>query len=415
MQIKNKIISLINKTNKYTGLDMSYIITNTFWVNLNIIITTILSLIVSILFANFINKETFGTYQFFISISSLIGALTLTGMNPSVTQAVSRGIEGVLKQSIKTQLKWVFVPFLIGIMISIYYLLQNNTSVFLTITLISLILPISNSLNTWSAYLTGKKNFRSAFYYNQIINVLNYGGIIFSIFFFPNATFLIFAGLTMNLLGNLFSLYYINKKDKPNNKNEDEAINYGEKLSFSNILPILALHIDNIVIFHLLGPKDLAIYAFASNIPEKFMSIIRSISIVYFPKLSEKTDIEVSKLLPKKIKQFAILAIFFGLVYILLTPFIYKIVFPQYIESINYSRVYIIAVILSTISTLSITSLFATRSSNIFKFNVINPIFNISIMVIGGYTYGILGVIFGRIIGNIFSLIISFNFSQIKN
>ena len=91
---------------RYTKTDMVYLAKNSFWMNSNTVITSGFSFILSIAFAHLVSKETYGVYQFLISISSIIGGLTLIGMNSAVTQAVARGFEGVLRESVKVQLKF---------------------------------------------------------------------------------------------------------------------------------------------------------------------------------------------------------------------------------------------------------------------------------------------------------------------
>lgn len=396
---------MLRWSEKYTKTDMVYLTQTSFWINANTIIVTGLSFGLSLLLSRFVSKEVYGTYQFLISVSSILGALTLTGMNAAVGQAVSRGCEGVFNQSVKTQLKFGAIPLVIGLIISVYYLTQNNLVLSIIILLLGIIVPLSNALNTWGAYLTGKKSFKAIFFYSQISNFLYYGTIIIPIFFFPQVTPLILFYIGFGLVANLIVYFDVNRKYPPNNLADEGAISYGKKLSFSNILPMAVYHIDNIIVFHLLGAKDLAIYSFASNIPDRFMSLLRPIPTIAFPKFSEKSSDEVAKILPQKIIKFFVVSVIGGIIYFLLAPFIYNVIFPEYKESLFYSQVYIAVSVLSIVVSLSTTALFATRSSKIFVSNVINPIFGIITMILGGYMFGIWGVIFARILSNVFNLI----------
>ena len=121
-------------------------------------------------------------YQFLISISSILGAMTLTGMNAAVIQAVARGFEGVFKKSVETQIKFGIIPFVAGVIASLYYLLNGNHVLSVSILIMAIFLPFANALNTWGSFLSGKKDFKNSFVYSQIINIIYYAGMISCIF-----------------------------------------------------------------------------------------------------------------------------------------------------------------------------------------------------------------------------------------
>lgn len=407
-KLKNNIISILRWSEKYTQTDMVYLAKNSFWVNLNTVLVTAFSFALSIAFARLVSKDTYGTYQFIISVASVLGAFTLTGMNAAVAQAIARGLEGVLQKSVRVQIKYGLIPFLLGIAVSTYYLLNGNQVLSFSILAIAAVLPVTNALNTWTALVGSRKDFKQLFVYNQIINVLYYAGMFAIIIFFPQTIALVLANYMIGLGTNLWVYRASLKKYKPNSEHEEEALNYGKKLSFSNVFPSIILNLDNILVFHLLGAANLAIYAFASNIPERFVSLIRPVSTISFPKFSTKNADEMRTILPQKIVRFALLAAIFGLVYIFIAPYVYQIFFPQYMQSVFYSQVYVLASIISSIGGFVLVSLFAIRSRKIFSFNIINPLFNIAVILIGAYTFGIWGVIFARIAANAFSLALGY-------
>lgn len=405
--IKNNTVKFLKWSEKYTKTDMLYLVKGSFWVNANTIIVSVFSFIMSILFARYLEKEVYGTYQFLISLSSILGALTLTGMNGAVTQAVARGFENVFPRSVKVQLKFAFIPFIAGILGSIYYFYNQNITISLSLIIMAILVPLGNAFNTWGAFLNGKKEFKDSFSYGQIVNFAYYFGMILAIFIFPNSVFLIFLNFVINTLTSILVYKLVINKYKPNSSYEEEAISFGKKFSVSSILPMLALNIDNVAVFHFLGAKELAIYAFASNLPERLGSLLRPISILAFPKFSSQTKEDINKSINHKIKQILALATIGGIFYFLLSPLIFRLFFPQYLESIIYSQIYAIVVIIGTAGNLVFTALTSTRSKNIFKFNFVNPIFNIVVIYTMIYFFGIWGAITGKILSNIFFLGIS--------
>ncbi len=406
-RLKNRSIKALRSLEKYTKTDMVYLAKGSFWLNGNTVIVSLFSFILSISFARYVSKDTYGMYQFLISIASILGGLTLTGMNTAVTQAVARGFDGVFKKSVKTQLKFGLITFIAGIATSGYYYINDNITLSVSIAIISVTLPLINSLNTWSAFLSGKKEFKSFFIFWQVVNFIYYGGLIGTIFVYPNVTALILVGFTLNALANFLTYLLIIKKYKPADTNEDEAISYGKKLSLSSILPTIGLHIDNIIIFHFLGPVQLAIYAFASNIPERLSSLLKPISSIAFPKLAIKSQEEVSSILPKKTFQLFIFSLVSGVLYLIVAPLIFRIFFPEYISSIFYSQIYALSIILSLTGSLPTTSLYATRSKNIHVLNIIHPIFSILSVFLGTLYFGIMGALISKIASALFLLVSS--------
>ncbi len=405
--IRQWTIRLLRLSERYTKTDMVYVAKNAFWLNLNTGITSILAFALSVAFARFLPKEVYGSYQFLVSFSAAIGALTLTGMNVAVTQAVARGFDRVFLDSIRVQLRYGLFASALGLLLAVYYITQSNILFGVSLFCISILLPIGNTYNTWSAFLSGRKDFKRQFLYGLIVNLLYYPAVFATAYFFPHTLVLILVSFCVNIAANLYVFTKV-KKLIISREGEREAIDYGVKLSFSNILPIVALHIDNIAVFHFLGAAPLALYAFASNIPERFGSLCKPIATIAFPKMANQDEETLRKHLPGKIMYFLFFMIIVGLVYTFFSTFIFKTFFPTYIEVVHYSRLYMISIIISTISSLSINALFALRSKHIYLMNNIYALFSISAIVCGVYYGGLVGVIYAKILSSLALFLISF-------
>ncbi len=405
---KSKLISLLRKSEKYTKTDMVYLLKGGFWLNLNNVISSGLSFVLSILFAKYVSKEAYGSYQFLISFASILGTLTLTGMNAAVTGAVARGFEGIYRESVRIQVKYSLLPIFAGVVAALYYFYRGNSELSVPLIAVAIFMPLANAFNTWSAYTNAKKDFYYYFYQSQKINLIYYIAMIGCIYLVPTSTALVFVNFLALSVGNWLVYRASLNKFRPNENRDPEAIRYGKNLSVSSVLPLIALHIDNILVFHLLGPTQLAIYAFASNIPEKFMSLVRPISTLAFPKIAVKETTEARNILGPKVLRFLILSIFMSAIFIIAAPYLYKIFFPKYIESVIYSQAYILAAAIAATTSFCVSYMFATRSSKIFYYNAINPVVNIGFIVLGAYLFGIWGVIGARVVGSTFSLLFSF-------
>ncbi|MCD5401516.1 oligosaccharide flippase family protein, partial [candidate division NPL-UPA2 bacterium] len=76
----NKINQFIDKLGSYFQLDLRYYIKNSFYLISAHAVSVVIGLMLSISFARFLPKETFGQYGFIMAIIGIVGIFTLPGM-----------------------------------------------------------------------------------------------------------------------------------------------------------------------------------------------------------------------------------------------------------------------------------------------------------------------------------------------
>jgi O-antigen/teichoic acid export membrane protein len=411
MTIKSKIYNLLRWSQKYTKTDMVYLAKGGSWLTLGQIVSSVLSFLLAIAFANLLPKETYGTYKYLLSIAGILTALTLTGMNTAVAQAVARGFEGMLKKSFWIQMKWNLILPLATVIGSIYYFIQGNKVLGLALVIIGIFSPILNSANTYTAFLSGKKDFKNLSKYSAISTVIWAATILFTLLLTENPLWLIFAYLISTTGTNLFFYVYSIKKNKPNEEIDLKSISYGKHLSLINVIGTIANFLDNILIFHYLGPAPLAIYNFASAPADQVKGLLKSTPTLAMPKIAshslKETDVIIRKRLPQLILAGALIAA----VYIILIPYVFKIFFPKYLSSIFFARLYGINIIFMPISALlgAVGGAMLTRGPKkwLYPGNVIPQIILIISLLALTPILGITGVIISKIIFSLTAVIIS--------
>jgi len=143
-------------------MDMVYLAKGGFWVTFGQSVTSILSLILIIAFANLLPKETYGTYRYILALAGMLNILTLTGMNSAVGRAVASGDEGALKASVKYQLKWNLIILAAFWVLSGYYVINGDAIFATSFFVLGIFVPSTLAFNTYGAYLDGKKEFKIA-------------------------------------------------------------------------------------------------------------------------------------------------------------------------------------------------------------------------------------------------------------
>src|SRR3990167_5586122 len=167
--LRNKAYGILRWSEKHTQADMVYLAKGNFWQILGQMFTSIIGLALTVIFANYLPKETYGTYRYILSIAGILSVFTLNGMNQAVSQAVAVGKEGALRASVKYQLKWNIMQFLAFVISGTYYFLNENVHLAISLWIMSIFSPLAAVFNIYGAYLSGKRQFRL----NNIFNIIS--------------------------------------------------------------------------------------------------------------------------------------------------------------------------------------------------------------------------------------------------
>lgn len=417
--MSNLLKKIIRLATKYTQIDMHYVAKNSLWTSLDFTAGSILSIILVVVFANFLPKETYGVYKYILSLAGALSFLTLSGINTAVVQATAKsGNNGILPYALKLQFKWNLLYTIATMGLGIYYFLNGNNLLAYALWLMAVLFPLDVIFNTYGSFLVGKKEFKRVSIYSSISNTIQMSVLIIAALISDNVVFLIALYSLFRIIPNLY--FYLKTvsifKPQPLSQPEKKEIfRFARHLSLVHILSILAQHVDKIVVFHYLGAVQLAVYGIAISIPERIRGYFKNIETIMLPKISGKTVEEISKIFYKRIWQGVLFGLSVSLVYILAAPVIFKIFFPAYLESVPYSQIF---------SLVLIFIIPATYFSNIVKgHKMLNVIYasslgantlRIILYVILGRLWGIWGVITANLSLYFFGTIYNFILWEIE-
>ncbi len=410
-----KALHYVDRLSVRFKVDMRYIVSGAFWGNANYFIVSLLAFITSILFARLLTKEQFGTYQYILSIAGLLSSITLTGMNASVTRAIAKGFEGELKRSVRYQIILGIIPTFIALVVSGWYLFHSQASISISLLWIALFLPAANAFNTWATYTGGKKLFRIGTYYGFANNIISYAGVIIMLCITRNFIWVAFGNFFFGFLGNFIMYKLTIRRFKPNDSIEKDTLSYGTHLSVMNIPNAASSQLDALLVFHFVGPAALAIYTFATLIPEKLAGGLKLLSSIALPKFSEKPEESVKRFL---IKNMPLMLIGIGTVigiYALIAPWIFNFFFPAYDASIPFTQVYALSFfsIIGGIVQAALQSQKKTKALYITSF--LTPSIEAFLLVVLMYYFGVWGILWAQIITNIIQIPIQMSFLEGKS
>jgi O-antigen/teichoic acid export membrane protein len=407
-KLKTKIYNLLRWSEKYFKTDMIYLARGGFWLTLGQVISSASSFLLAIAFANLLPKETYGTYKYVLSIAGILAIPTLSGMGIAVTQAVARGYEGSLIPALKTKIRWGLFGGLASLILSGYYFYQGNTTLTISFLISAAFLPLMDSFGIYDAFLQGRKLFDISAKYGIISQIIAVIILITTLFFTKNLFFILFVYFFSWTSLRFFFFKLTLKKFLPNQKQDSGTISYGKHLSLIRIIGTIDYQIDRVLIFHYLGAQEVAIYSIAIAPPEQIKSLLKNIGALVFPKLAQKSKEEIRKTIFKKFFTFFIFLIPLTIIYVLFTPFLYKIFFPHYLTSSYYSQIFVLTILFLPFYFLGTIVLQSQKKqAELYQLKISISLIEIILLFIFIHFYGLMGAILVKIISRFIESVFS--------
>ncbi len=292
-------------------------------------------------FGNFTSPEFYGTYLFITSTIIFFSFLSFAGINQSLIQSVASGYDNFFTMSIKKVFQYSFLGTLTIFTYTIIYstFVEFDFPILISLFIGSLFFPISNALGIYHFLLDGKGEFKKDLIY-RLINYLFVVLLLLILIFLTKNLILHF--LILNIIHLIINLYFTRsclKRIDKNRKNltlDRKALKYGLYLTKYGIITLICLNINNLIIGFYYGPSILAFYTIGKGLSSKINTLIKPSFSVLLTRYSQKGS--------KVSKAFFVYLILGSIclfcVIILILPIYLKVLFPDYIESVNYGIAY---------------------------------------------------------------------------
>ncbi len=331
------VLRLLRWSERYTKVDMVYLFRGGAILSAADAGLAIVSLALSTLIAAYVPKDIYGIYRYVLSVAGIAAAFSLTGMNTAVTRAVALGHEGAFAKSLRVQLRYAVLQFLIAAAVAAYYFVKENTAYGIAFTVVAVLAPLSGVANTYTAYLNGKKDFPRMALWRTESGLLNAAAMAGAVLFAPSLVGLTLAYCFSVFAVNAWLLWRTFRVYKPNRVATAEDLSYGKHLSIMNGVNTLASQLDSILIYHLLGPVQLALYTFATLIPERARSSFSFLPSLIIPRLAGRSRAEIRATLNQRTWLAIGAGVVLMLVYCAAVPFIFALFFPTYLDAVPYA------------------------------------------------------------------------------
>lgn len=392
--MKHSLTNILNRIGKFARTDMHYVASGGKWLAIEQAISVVISFGLTIAFANLIAPEIYGQYKFILSGFGILGAFTLTGLQATVIQSVSRGHDRSLQDGVKTQLIWSVLPVIISVGVAIYYFINGNTLLGTCFLLMTVGLSIYKSVDLFDAFLVGKKMFKIKTTYAFFQNIAYVLSMFLVILLTTDVRIMIAVYLAVWTLTSLFFYWKTKKMMVLESPKDTQLASNAKHLSILSGLGRLAQEVDKVLIFHFLGPIQLALYAFALVPVARIDSMSSILKNLAAPKLSTHSIEAIKKTIARKICILMTGLMGIIIVYWFAAPYFFDIFFPQYADAIMLSRVFSFSILFS-IPSLLLSQIFVAhmKKKELYITRISLPLIKIAFIAIFIPLFGLWGAI----------------------
>ena len=409
--IRHKTSDFLHWLEGRVQVDIAYLASGGFWLASGQFVASLSTFILAVAFAHFVPKDSYGTYKYILSVFGVLAITTLPGVNTYMAQAIARGAEGTLLAGVRARMLWGIVGVTGSLVTAVYYTLHGNMMLAGAFAVMASFIPFFDTLGLYNTFLQSTKRFRVSIQYFIIVQLLSVFTLILAMYFSYNLFVLIVAYFVpTTLLRGYFFLRTLSRFH-PNSVRDQNAIRYGMHLSVVGVLGQIVGYIDTILLFHFLGPAQVAIYSFALAPSEQLRVLFsKNISPLVLPKLANRSFLEINETLPRRMMFLTTLGVGLALFYALFAPILFQIFFPQYFESVKYSilltMLIIITVPMSYLSTAILARLHTIPPKWIYWAAVPDALHILTLIVLLP-AFGIIGIIASKVIESSSALCIS--------
>lgn len=406
-RLRSLAYDVLRWSEKWIKTDMVYLTKGGFWLTLGQGISISSSLILSIIFANILPKEVYGTYRYILSICGILTITTLSGMNTSVIRSIARSQEHVFFKALKAKIYWGLWGALGSLLISGYYLFQHNLGLAAGFLIVAAFLPVMDSFALYDSILQGKKNFRLSTRYSVITQCLATLTIIITAVLTKDVYLILLSYFVSWTVLRFFFLKRSLETYRLNNQDDPEAVPYGKHLSFMLIPITVANYFDRLLIFHFLGAAEVAIYSIAIAPPEQIKGLLKNLNTLALPKFSKKSLAEINETIWGKMLKLSLIIGLVVILYIIAAPLLFHIFFPAYSEAIPLSQLFTLS-LLATVMYIPLSIMQSQKlSGQLYRFNLLTSIFQIAALLAIIPCFNLYTVVAARIASRLFGLLVA--------
>lgn len=358
-----------------------------------------------VLVARFVDPALFGEYKYFVSIFELSSICALSGMKISLIRSVARGFEGSLRQGFWLRVQYGYVLGIPLAAMGFYRAWQGQWPQAFLFFLLYFSIPFLYAFSLALPFLQGKKAFSSLSKIMFVSELITLTSMLLAIFFTKTsvAFFTIFFAFS---LAGYIAFYIYARRHVEDQATDPQLLSHARHQSFLDVLQIIAGRIDSTILFHLLGPVELAFYAFGVLTVDQLRGLCSVIYTAIGPRFASYHLKDTLRTISQKMFMMGLLGAIVAVAYWVVAPVLYQVLFPRYVSVVAYSQVYALSLIFILPSLLGMYLLnLQDLRREATLYNLWNQGFLIVALFIGGIFYHMWGIVMARVLSSVFQLV----------
>lgn len=372
------------------------------------LVSVVASFVMMLAFANLLDQQTLGIYQYIIATASIIGAFSFTGMGIAIIRAVSKQSYSFLLIARRYLWYGSIIPVTIGAVVAGYYAYKTNYELALGILFSVICIVIIQVLMRYNSLYVAIEQFKAS---NYLLKAHALAPVIFvlpALFFMQHAGLLAVLYFGGSLVAVFFSALLLKMPQqekalisKQASQSIDDAakkinsfyVRFATHQSVIKFLYTIAIHLDKILIFQMLGAQETAMYFIAVSIPDRLRSLIKQFEPYLFSKVAKHSAHASATNMRVKITSMLVLVLPFFILYISLVPLFFNLFLPNYTNVIHLAMLYGITLFASVM--IIPESILRAHSGNRIFYNLSTQFIVIKTILLftGIYFLGLLGAI----------------------
>ncbi len=241
--------------------ERNHVLRNGFWISFRYGIISLAGFLVSVIFARMSDKETYGSFQYVLSIVALVSVFSLPGLSFSALKGVVHGAFGSVAQAVRMGLRMSFIGSILLFCIGIFQWHFSSEEVAKSFFVAAFFFPFFYGFNPWYTYYEGQKIFRSVALRSISISFLWVLALLLLLFFRANLLLIVSVYFAVT---SIFSVwFFFEAKSRYHNEKEDFSFRYALAVTGQKFFLNLTENLPPILIGAVFGYSLVAVFQIA--------------------------------------------------------------------------------------------------------------------------------------------------------
>ena len=293
------------------------------------IVLVVLSLFQLYILTQYLDIESYGKFQFVITILSSIAFFTLPGSNLAYNKMGAKNDERYYFSLLKYKIIFSYIGSFVLISISLFY--YDEKSLFYSLIVGSIAFPLYFNLDSYLSLLNGQEKFYEKVKYELLKQISIVGSLAIAVTFYNEDYFILLTilfsvSISFNLIAH-FWLFKNSVEKKVTTRKVENYKKYSKDMSWINVIGTIEAQIDRVLVGVLFGFTSLAIYHVAKVIQDQLKNIWVVFVNMIMPRTYKKSKIKSIHFLLKIITPVFVVFFVIVLMVIFILPTIFTFVF----------------------------------------------------------------------------------------